>query len=164
MWTDAAVLGGVLFDPAKSQVSDKAGYAVFPSKANYMIVSWALAMGNQSKNKDNAWKFMEWATSPEITKKAQLTGNTMARKFVWSDKDVLAKVRPDLADTMVKTAPLARPYDRPLMTSVSEARDAIGDVIVKSIETKGTGNIDSLAKDAAKKVNDLLDKAGEGAK
>jgi multiple sugar transport system substrate-binding protein len=165
MWTDASSLSGVLFDPAKSQVSDKAAFAVFPSKSNYMIVSWALAMGNQSKNKDNAWKFMEWATSPEITKKAQLAGNTMARKSVWSDKDVLEKIRPDMADTMIKTSSgSAKPYDRPLMTSVSEARDAIGDVIVKSIETKGSGNIDSLIADAVKKVNDLLDKAGEGAK
>jgi len=164
MWTDASVLGGVLYDPAKSQVSDKVGVAVFPSPVNYMIVSWALAIGNQSKNKDAAWQFVEWSTSPEIAKKAQLAGSTMARKFVWSDKEVLSKIRADLADTMVKTSQGAKPYDRPVMTAVGEARDAIGDVIVKSIETGGTGDIEGLIKEAVKKINEMLVKAGEGPK
>jgi multiple sugar transport system substrate-binding protein len=164
MWTDASVFCATVADPAKSQVADKLGIAPFPSDIDYMIVSWALAMGNQAKNKAEAWKFIEWATSPEITKKAQIIGNTMARTSVWEDKDVLAKVRPDLAQSMIICSKNAKPYDRPMMTSVVEARDAIGDVIVKSIETSGGSDIDALIKDAVKKVNDLLIKAGEGPK
>ncbi len=165
MWTDASVLIPPLLDPSKSKIHDKLGIAVFPAgpagSHPFMIIPWSLSMANQSKNKSLAWTFINWATSPEITKKAQLTGNTMSRNSVWNDSEVLAKIHPDMAQTMKKTGPIATPYDRPLMTSVVEARDAIGEVIVKSIETGGTVDIESLAKAATKKVNDLLDKAGE---
>lgn len=164
MWTDASVLiAGLLGE--KSVVADKLGVAVFPAGpvANhpFYVIPWAIGMANQSKNKANAWKFIKWASSPEITKKAQLAGNTMSRSSVWSDSEVLAKIHPDMPATAKKTGPIATPYDRPLMTSVSEARDYIGDVIVKSIETGGTADIESLAKVATEKVNELLKKAGE---
>ena len=164
MWTDASTFMASL-GPTKTQFADKIGVAVFPAGSAgahpYMIIPWAIGMSNQSKNKANAWTFMKWASSIEVTKKAQLAGNTMSRSSVWSDAEVLAKINPDLSLTAKKTGPIATPYDRPLMTSVVEARDAIGDVIVKSIETGGTGDIEALAKIATKKVNELLANAGE---
>jgi len=165
MWPDASTLIAGLLAPDKSKVADKVGVAVFPAGPTgshpYMVLPWAISMGAQSKNKAAAWTFIKWATSPEVTKKAQLAGNTMSRTSVWSDSEVLAKIQPDLALSAKKSGPTAFPTDRPLMTSVVEARDIIGDVIVKAIETGGTGDIESMAKAAAKKVNDLLEKAGE---
>lgn len=165
MWTDASVLIPPLLDPSKSKIHDKLGIAVFPAgpaaSRPFMVIPWSLSMANQSKNKNLAWTFIKWATSPEITKKAQLAGNTMSRTSVWSDPEVLAKIHPDMALTMKKTGPIATPYDRPLMTAVVEARDAIGEVIVKAIESGGTADIEAAAKAATKKVNDLLAKAGE---
>lgn len=165
MWTDASVLIAGLLDPSKSKVADKIGVAVFPAgpagSHPFYVIPWSLSMANQSKNKGLAWTFIKWATSPEISKKAQLSGNTMSRNSVWSDSEVLAKIHPDMALTAKKTGPIATPYDRPLMTSVVEARDAIGEVIVKSIDTGGSADIETLAKAATKKVNDLLAKAGE---
>lgn len=165
MWTDASVLIAGLLDPAKSKIADKLGVAVFPAgpagSHPFLVVPWSLSMANQSKNKNLAWTFIKWATSPEISKKAQLAGNTMSRTSVWNDSEVLAKIHPDMAMTMKKTGPIATPYDRPLMTAVVEARDAIGEVIVKAIESGGTADIEASAKAATKKVNDLLAKAGE---
>jgi multiple sugar transport system substrate-binding protein len=162
MWIDSGVLGGMLFDPAKSKVSDKVAIAPCPAKNAYMVTSWSLAMANQSKNKDNAWKFMKWVTSPAITKKVQMLGNTMARDSVWDDKEVLTKIRPDLADSMRKLSPHARPSSLPLMTAVSEARDVIGEILVKSIMSNGADpGLDAAAKNAARKVNELLKKSGE---
>lgn len=165
MWTDASTLIAGLIAPDKSKVADKVGVAVFPAgpagSHPFMVLPWAISMAAQSKYKGNAWTFIKWATSPEITKKAQLAGNTMSRASVWSDAEVLAKIQPDLALSAKKTGPTATPYDRPLMTSVVEARDYIGDVIVKSIESGGTADIESLAKAAVVKVNELLERAGE---
>ncbi|TCL75280.1 carbohydrate ABC transporter substrate-binding protein (CUT1 family) [Hydrogenispora ethanolica] len=165
MWTDASVLIAGLLDE-KSKVADKIGVALFPAgpagNHPFMIVPWSLAIPAQSRNKEAAWKFVQWAASKEIAKKAQLAGLTMARNSVWTDKEVLAKIQPDLALTAKQTGPIATPYDRPLMTAVVEARDIIGDVIVKAIETGGNADIESLAKAAAKGVDALLDKAGEG--
>ena len=94
-------------------------------------------------------------------KKAQLAGNTTTRNAIWSDKDVLAKLHPGMAEVAKQTGAIAVPYDRPVMTAVVEARDAIGDVIVKSIETGGTADIAGLSKAAVAKVNELLAKSGE---
>lgn len=164
MWTDASVLiAGLLND--KSKVANKIGVAVFPAgpagSHPFMVIPWALSMSNQSKAKKDAWKFIKWASSGEVCKKAQLAGNTMSRNSVWNDPAVMAKTNPDLIMTAKKTGSIATPYDRPLMTAVVEARDAIGDVIVKAIETGGNGDIESAAKAATQKVNELLQKSGE---
>lgn len=166
MWTDASVFLGNLKDASKSQVPDKVGVALFPAgpkgNAPFIVVSWAMAVSKQSKNKDQAYDFLMWATSKEMAKRAMIEkGITMARASVWSDSEVLAKFDPQLADTALKMGPIGTPYDRPLMTAVGEARDAIGDVIVMSIDTGGTGDIAGAAKGAAKKVDELLDAAGE---
>jgi multiple sugar transport system substrate-binding protein len=166
MWTDASVFLGNLKDPTKSQVADKVGVALMPAgpKGNhpFIVVSWGMAVSKQSKNKDLAYDFLMWATSKELAIKAMIDkGITMARNSVWTDANILAKFDQQLATTAVKMGPIGTPYDRPLMTAVGEARDAIGDVIVLSIDTGGTGDIAAAAKNAAKKVNELLDAAGE---
>ncbi len=166
MWTDASVFLGNLKDASKSQVPDKVGVAMLPAgpKGNspFIVVSWAMAVSKQSKNKDQAYDFLMWATSKDMAKRAMIEkGITMARASVWSDPGVLAKFDPQLAETAIKIGPIGTPYDRPVMTAVGEARDAIGDVIVLAIDTGGTGDIAGAAKNAAKKVNELLDAAGE---
>uniref|UniRef100_A0A7C3HYH9 Sugar ABC transporter substrate-binding protein n=1 Tax=Gracilinema caldarium TaxID=215591 RepID=A0A7C3HYH9_9SPIR len=166
MWTDASVFLGNLKDPTKSQVADKVGVALMPAgpKGNhpFIVVSWGMAVSKQSKNKDLAYDFLMWATSKDLAIKAMIDkGITMARNSVWTDANILAKFDQQLANTAVKMGPIGTPYDRPLMTAVGEARDAIGDVIVLAIDTGGTGDIATAAKNAAKKVNELLDAAGE---
>ena len=166
MWTDASVFLGNLKDPTKSQVADRVGVALMPAgpKGNhpFIVVSWGMAVSKQSKNKDLAYDFLMWATSKEFAIKAMIDkGITMARNSVWTDANILSKFDQQLATTAVKMGPIGTPYDRPLMTAVGEARDAIGDVIVLSIDTGGTGDIATAAKNAAKKVNELLEAAGE---
>jgi multiple sugar transport system substrate-binding protein len=162
MWTDASTLLAGLLDPAKSVVADKVGIAMFPGASAgshpFMVVPWSVSMAAQSKHKEAAWEFVKWMSSKDIMKKAQLAGNTTARNSIWSDQEVLAKLTPGLADVSKETAKVAITYDRPVMTAVGEARDIIGDVLVKSIESGGTADIAALAKDAAVKVNALLAK------
>lgn len=166
MWTDASTLLAGLIDPAKSQVADKIGIAQFPAgpKGNqpFLVVPWAMAVSAQSQQKDVAWEFLQWASSQEIMKKAQLAGNTTARTSMWTDQEVLKQLHPGLAEDFTKVGAIATPYDRPPMTAVVEARDAIGDVIVKSIESGGTADLTDAANKAAAKMDELLNKAGEG--
>lgn len=166
MWTDASVFLGNLTDPTKSQVPDKVGVALFPAgpKGNhpFSVVSWGMAVSKQSRSKDDAYRFLVWATSKAFASKAMIDkGITMARGSVWKDPAVLAKFDRQLADTAVRMGPIGTPYDRPLMTAVGEARDAIGDALVLSIESGGSADLASAAASAAKKVNELLDAAGE---
>lgn len=165
MWTDASTLLPGLLDPQKSKVADKIGIAMFPAgpagQHPYMVVPWAVSVSSQSKHKDAAWEFVKWLSSEDVMKKAQLAGNTTTRNAIWNDPSVLAKLHPGMADAAKKTGAIAVPYDRPVMTAVVEARDAIGDVLVKSIETGGSTDIAGMVKGAAAKVNELLAKSGE---
>ncbi len=165
MWTDASTLIAGLLDPAKSQVADKLGVAPFPTgpagNHAYMVVPWALAMGSQAANKDAAWSFVKWATGKDVAKTALLKGVTVARQSVWDDPAVVKKLFPGLSESAKAIAQTASSYDRPLMTAVGEARDAIGTVITQAIEGSGQGDLKPAADAAVGKVDELLQKAGE---
>ena len=53
-------------------------------------------------------------------------------------------------------------YDRPFITSVGKARDLIGEVVLESINSKGTSDkIATLAHEKAAAVNEVLKADGE---
>ena len=167
MWTDASVFYGQIIDPAKTQLgADKVGIANFPAgpKVNspFIVTSWGMAIAKQSKKKDLAVKFLDWATSKELAAKGMLANITMARSSVWEDKAVLAKVNPGLVETRAFAAKNGYPLDRPYMSAVGEARDLIGELVIESINTKGASpNLDKMAKERVQKVNELLQDTGE---
>lgn len=167
MWTDASVFYGQIVDPAKTQLgADKVGIANFPAgpKTNspFIVSSWGMAVAKQSKKKDLAMQFLTWATSKELAAKGMLANITMARSSVWEDKAVLAKVNPGLVETRAFAAKNGYPLDRPYMSAVGEARDLIGELIIESINTKGTSpNLERMAKQRVEKVNELLQDTGE---
>ena len=167
MWTDASVFYGQIVDPAKTQVSaENVGIANFPAgpKMNspFIVTSWGIAVAKQSKNKDLAMRFLEWATSKELAARGMLTNITMARSSVWEDPAILAKVNPGLVETRAYAAKYGNPLDRPYMSAVGEARDLIGELIIESINTKGAStNLDVMAKEKVAKVNEILEDTGE---
>lgn len=68
-WFDASVFGSIFEDPAQSSVVGKVGYLPVPATANGNGTThwaWGLSIPEKSPNKENAWKFIEWATSPEM--------------------------------------------------------------------------------------------------
>jgi sorbitol/mannitol transport system substrate-binding protein len=72
MWYDASVAAGFLNNPKSSQVVGKIGYALAPSQAkdnNGWLWAWSLAIESGSKHKDEAFKFVTWATSKEYINK-----------------------------------------------------------------------------------------------
>ena len=72
MWYDATVAAGIL-ESDTSPIKGKLAYALAPTrdtKASGWLWSWALAMPEGTKNADNAWKFMSWATSKDYIKLA----------------------------------------------------------------------------------------------
>lgn len=164
MYTDASVM---LANMVKedSKIVGKIGVATMPAGPKgfkpYMITSWALAISANSKNKDAAWEFIKWSTNKVNMTKGQLDGVSTTRNSVWSDPSVTSKLLPGFEEVSKKSAESGMPYDRPVMTSVGEARDAIGTVIVKAITSKGTDNIEALAKEASEKIDKLLKDAGE---
>jgi len=167
MWTDASVFYGQIVDPAKSQVpAANIGIANLPGGAKgsqpFIVVSWGMAIAKKTKNPEAAQQFLNWATSKELAARALAANITMARDSAWADKAVLAAVNPDLVSTRAFAAKNGYPLDRPYMSAVGEARDLIGEVIVESVNTKGTSTkLEALAKEKVRKVNELLEDTGE---
>lgn len=67
MWYDATAGAGSLEEP-KSPVKGKIGYVPAPvdkTKSSGWLYTWAWGMQKASKNPDNAWKFISWASSKE---------------------------------------------------------------------------------------------------
>jgi sorbitol/mannitol transport system substrate-binding protein len=71
MWYDATSAAGSLEDPKASKVAGKVGYVYAPvnkTKTSGWLYTWAWGIEKASKNPDNAWKFVSWASSKETEK------------------------------------------------------------------------------------------------
>jgi len=167
MWTDASVFYGQIVDPSKTQIPvENFAIANFPAgpKTNspFIVSSWGISVASQSKKKDMAIKFLNWASSKEMAIKGMMGNITMARSSVWDEQVVRSKMNPGLIATRAFAAKNGTPVDRPYMSAVGEARDLIGEVIIESINTKGTSaNLEKMAKDKVDRVNELLKDSGE---
>ncbi|WP_201762070.1 MULTISPECIES: ABC transporter substrate-binding protein [unclassified Nonomuraea] len=136
-YTEANSLYKNATDPAKSKISDKVGFAPFPAgpagSKPYNIPSWALGINDSSENADNAWKFIEWATSKEQTLAQQKSGVPGARTSVWEDPEGTSTFPEDLAEAIAASTEDGVGHDRPLVVQVAEAREIVGQPIVDAI-------------------------------
>ncbi len=148
-YTEADSLYKNATDPAKSKVSDTVGFAPLPAgpagAKPYNVPSWALGINAASKNQDNAWKFIQWATSKDMTLKIQQAGVPGPRNSVWDDPAGISTYPKDLASAIAVSAKNGVGHDRPLVISVAKAREIVGDPIVTAI----TGGNSSDAADSA---------------
>ncbi|MEU0411818.1 sugar ABC transporter substrate-binding protein [Streptomyces griseorubiginosus] len=80
MWYDATSAAGLL-EAADSPVRGKLGYAPAPveqTESSGWLYTWAWGIQNASRNPDNAWKFVSWASSKQYE---QLVGDEIG----WSN-------------------------------------------------------------------------------
>ncbi len=75
-----------LEDPAQSKVAGKVGYAPPPMTAEGRdpLWEWGWGVNADSKNKDAAWLFVEWATSPTLMNQIAPEYGVPARKSVYA--------------------------------------------------------------------------------
>ena len=149
LYTEADSLYKNATDPVKSKVAKTVGFAPMPAGSNgskaYNIPSWALGVNASSANQANAWKFIEWATSRNMTLEIQKAGVPGARTSVWSDPAGISTYPADLAETIAVSTKNGVGHDRPLVIKVPESRDIVGNPIVVAI----TGGDSNAAADAA---------------
>jgi len=157
-WIDASSLYENVYNPDKSKVGDQVGFAPFPEgpagSKPYNVAAWALGINSASQNQDNAWKFIKWATSPEMTLEVQKSGVPSARTSVWENPEGTASFPEDLAKAVAINGKNGVGNDRPLVVGVAEAREIVGAPIVSAITGKDS---DSAADDASAKFQSLLD-------
>lgn len=168
MVIDANALYSTLTDEAESIYFDKVGVAPIPEgpqgRQSYKQVVWASAIYSGSKNKEAAWEFIKFVSGKDVAAYITPKGMPSFRASVWEDPRVAEEMTEDVinAYSVVNGAETTNPYGLPRLTAVGEARDAMGDAVVYSIETKGEGpELETRMKTAAEKVNTLLKDAGE---
>ncbi len=158
-YVDSAALFKNAIDPEKSLVADKVGFGVFPAGSAgakpYSTASWSLAMNSQSKGKDAAWAFMEWATNKENALMIQQSGVPGARDSVWASKEGTEKFPVDLAAAIQETMNIGVDHFVPQVMSVTESRDAVGAIVVKAILGE---DIQAAADLANKELQAIIDK------
>ncbi|MFC8425331.1 ABC transporter substrate-binding protein [Streptomyces sp. NPDC057236] len=126
MWYDATSAAGSL-EAADSPVKGKVGYAPAPvekTESSGWLYTWAWGIQDASRNPDNAWKFVSWASSKEYE---QLVGDEIgwsnipagkrastydnpdyraeAAAFQEMTKEAIAQARPDDPGVQPRPAP-----------------------------------------------------------
>lgn len=157
-YTDASVFYNNMIDPNQSRIGDTVGYAQMPGgdagSRPYSIPSWALGINPNSENAENAWAFIEWATSPEMVKQVQLEGVAGDRASVWADPEATAAFPEQLAEVLKASAEVGVNHDRPVVVEVGRARDIVGAPIIAVLDGQ---DLDSALAQAQTEYQALLD-------
>jgi multiple sugar transport system substrate-binding protein len=138
MFTDINVLAARVEDPTKSQVAGKVGYSLIPVGPEgrrvpmLPVTSWMLL--KQSKAKEPAWLFVQWATSKENLAQILIAGSASPRQSSWNDARFKSQDKhPDWSQATMEGIRTGKPFNVPPVVAVGEVRDAIGSAIQASI-------------------------------
>ncbi|MCU1637896.1 MAG: transporter substrate-binding protein [Microbacteriaceae bacterium] len=157
-YTDADSLYKNAVDPASSTVADTVGFAQFPAGEDgskpYNVPSWALGIAAESENSENAWEFIQWATSQEKMLELQQAGVPGSRVSVWEDPSATEDYPADLLEAINASFDVGVGFDRPLVISVAEVREIVGMPIVESITG---GDVDAAIENAQSQFQEFLD-------
>jgi multiple sugar transport system substrate-binding protein len=159
IYTDGMTIASQFEDPSKSKVVGRVGYTLMPAgpKGQFSsLLGSALAVSSQSRNKEAAYLFCQWATSKQNAVRGLLAGSSAARTSAWSHPEVKAKARmpASWSQTYVDSMKIGRPA-LPEIVGVTEYRDIIGVAIQKAIE--GAPSAQVLAQ-ANREFQEMLDK------
>ncbi|WP_306228381.1 ABC transporter substrate-binding protein [Bosea beijingensis] len=89
---------GLYNDPKKSQAAGKIKTTFFPvatallgkyEVAPAKVEFWSMAIPKNSQNKDLAWKFIKWMSSPQAALGAALNGNGPVRNSTYDDPRII---------------------------------------------------------------------------
>ena len=118
-YTEADSLYKNATDPAKSKVADTVGFAALPGRpGRFQAVQHpVVGAGRQpgSENQDNAWKFIQWATSKERDARAhRRPASPGPARSVWADPAGTSTYPKDLAEAIAASTKNGVGHDRPL--------------------------------------------------
>lgn len=142
---------------SKSRVVGKVGYAVFPGgpgAAGTTIAVRGLGIAKQSANPKAAWLFLQWASSPEMVRRALLNGVLVARESAWRERSLWAgEIPADLVQSFQEAGRIGTPFWAPPMVAVTAAREAVGKAISAAIRGE---DLRAAADAAAHRLAEIL--------
>lgn len=145
--------------PEKSKIAGRVGYAVLPAGPVAHVAPTytnAMAVSAQSRNKEAAYLFIQWATTKQMCVRELLAGVGVGRISPWSHPEVKAKPKmpADWYNAYLESLKIGR-AGLPEIVDVTQYRDIFGVAIQKAIEG---GNAADLVAQAHKEFQDMLDK------
>lgn len=144
-----------------SQLADKIGIANMPAGpagSHPSVLSWNLSISKFSDNKSAAWKFIQWATSPQMQLKLALQGVGSPRESVYTTSAYKAKVREDFRQAMLSFAKNGDSQVGPPAKDQTRSREIVGQAIDEVILGKATP--DQAAQQIQKGLGPLLSQGG----
>jgi ABC-type glycerol-3-phosphate transport system substrate-binding protein len=147
LWSDQAPR---LEDPATSKVAGKIGYSLIPSNTSQrfsQLEGLTYLIPTESKQPQEAYKFIEWAMSDQVQIQQMLKGSSSIRKSAYEDSRVKGK---PYTPTFLASIPVAR--EKPTIPESSQMTEAaerrLSEIVTKK-ESPQSG-LDQLALDLEK--------------
>jgi multiple sugar transport system substrate-binding protein len=144
-------------DAKQSVIADKVGYAVIPAGTAgahpYNVPNTAFGVSAFSAKKEAAWKFIQWATSPEMALALQAKGVPQARNSAWADDTANKSFPEELRTVILQSIETGVSHDRPQVREVSMAREIVGKPLIVA---QNGGDVATAAKQAAVDLTSLI--------
>jgi multiple sugar transport system substrate-binding protein len=121
-------------DPSQSQVVGKISYSAIPSGTHAgasEIGHWTMGIMSASKNKQEAFDFMVWATSAEQIKISATRGNPPVRFSVFTDPELTSQEKFRHFPTLMEAINFSKP--RPRHPKWPELENAFGIELSKAV-------------------------------
>ena len=150
-----------IVDDETSNITDVVAYAPFPEgPAGFTPtgpVAWAIGVAANTKNPEASDMFIKWITSKGFFEKAAKYGQISGRASCTTPEILEANFGTNYAEVVAKTAPVANPYDRPVIINGTEARQIVGEVIDYANAGHTGDDLKAFADDACARVQALID-------
>jgi multiple sugar transport system substrate-binding protein len=159
MYVDGVNFANQFEDPSKSKIAGKVGYATLPAgPAGRFAPTFtnAMAVSAESRHREAAYLFCEWATNKQACNRELLAGVGVGRASTWGLPEV--KARPKMPPAWYQAYQQSVKIGRaglPEIVDVTQYRDIIGVAIQKAIE--GARSEDVLA-EAHRQFQEMLDR------
>jgi multiple sugar transport system substrate-binding protein len=134
-------------DPSQSKMVGKISYSAIPAGSkpgSSEIGHWTMGIMSASKNKQEAFDFMTWATSPEQIKISATRGNPPVRVSVFTDSELTVQSQFRHYPVLMEAINLSTP--RPRHPKWPEIEDAFGIELSKAVA--GTATPEEALKNA----------------
>jgi multiple sugar transport system substrate-binding protein len=157
MWVESGIAAATILDPEQSQVADDVGFAVVPAGeagSRPYAYGWIMSIPPNAPNRDAAWLFIQWATSPEMCLDALLAGVPSPRASAWESEEFAENdPNPELTQAMIASLAVATGRMNPDIVNVQPWRDIVGEVVIISIEG---GDVEAAALEAQVQLEELV--------
>jgi multiple sugar transport system substrate-binding protein len=159
MYFDGVNFATQFEDKEKSKVAGKVGYTLLPAGPGGLhtcMFTSGMSISAQSRNKEAAWFFIQWATNKQNCVRELVAGVGGGRASTWNHPDVKAKPRmpADWYAAFLESLKIGK-HGLPEIVDVTQYRDIIGVAIQKAIEG---GKPADLMAQAHKEFQEMLDK------